>query len=135
LKIARFINLEQETSYSIVITATNIGGSSSSTEVFVVRTLQSMPTQPTNLSISRLGATRFTVSWIGGDNATSYTYKLNNILTIPYFDDSIVNKTVTFNALNHSTSYDIIVAANIHNYKHSFTIIQNTKNQISMIQT
>jgi hypothetical protein len=67
------------------------------------------PTTPV-VSIGSLSPTSFTATWTGGTNATSYTYKLNNVTTVPS-TDSVSGKTATFTGLLPETSYSLLVTA------------------------
>jgi hypothetical protein len=95
------------TSYSVVVTATNSTGPTSS-EPVIVTTLTS-PTKPSALTAS-VTSSSFMVSWTGGADVTSYTYLLNSLPFTP-IDNGLSNQTATFLGLSQLTNYTCTVIA------------------------
>ena len=109
-KSAVFTGLLPSTSYKVVVTSTNSAGSTSSTP-FNVSTLVAPPTQPTNADATSVTDTGFTVIWSGGDVATSYSYVLNDVDTLPSTDNGVSSKSAVFTGLLPLTSYTVVVTA------------------------
>jgi len=108
-KTATFTNLTMTSSYSVVIIASNSAGSVTSSPV-VVNTTTVAPSQPINIIPSGITQTAFTITWSGGEVATSYSYTLNSNVASPS-SSSVANKTATFTSLTINTTYTIIVTA------------------------
>ena len=104
---AIFSGLTPLTEYTLVTTATNQYGSTVSTPL-VFTTMD--PLMPYDVSGSAT-ETSLTASWLGGTDATSYTYTLNGIAATPSTDNSLTSKSVTFTGLSPSTEYTLIVTA------------------------
>jgi hypothetical protein len=94
-KTAQFTNLLAGTKYDVVITALMNESNYNSSDSSSVITLPSKPI----LSFSNISDTSFIVTWSGGDGATSYKYKLNDVLTIPSTDNGVASKTASFSNL------------------------------------
>ena len=104
---AIFSGLTPLTEYTLVTTATNQYGSTVSTpRVFTTMD----PLMPYDVSGSAT-ETSLTASWLGGTDATSYTYTLNGIAATPSTDNSLTSKSVIFTGLSPSTEYTLIVNA------------------------
>jgi hypothetical protein len=104
-----FTGLLPSTSYIIVVIATNASGTNESNPQ-TVTTLIAAPTQPTNIQTTKLDYFYFSISWTGGDIASSFSFTLNGTVTQPTAY-SISLKTATFSNLAASTTYAVIVTA------------------------
>lgn len=105
--LATFTGLVPNTPYSLVVTAVNTTGPTSSAAVST--TTLTSPTKPTGLSASITSAS-FMVSWTGGADVTSYTYLLNSVPFTPT-DNGLFNQTATFLGLSELTTYTCTVIA------------------------
>ena len=105
--LATFTGLVPNTPYSLVVTAVNTTGPTSSAAVST--TTLTSPTKPTALSASITSAS-FMVSWTGGADVTSYTYLLNSVPFTPT-DNGLFNQTATFLGLSELTTYTCTVIA------------------------
>jgi hypothetical protein len=113
---ATFVGLTSETSYSIVviaIKASSFGDLTASSDPLTVSTTadQTPPSAITYLSWDNISSNYFTITWGGGNGATSYTYTLNGEAATPSADDGVGSKSATFSGLNSSTTYSIVVTA------------------------
>lgn len=70
-----------------------------------------VPTAITNLSTTLIASSTIKVAWLGGANATSYLYQLNDINIIASTDAGVYNQTAIFVNLSSNTSYTIEVTA------------------------
>jgi hypothetical protein len=104
---ATFTGLSANTTYSAMVTAVNIGGSTSSSRADIT-TLIAAPTQPTFNATTSITSSGFTVNWSGGSGAASYTYTLNGSAATP---SSSTAQSATFTGLSASTAYSVIVTA------------------------
>ena len=104
---ATFTGLSANTTYSAMVTAVNIGGSTSSLRLNIT-TLIAAPTQPIDLSNNTITSSGFTISWSGATGASSYTYTLNGSAATP---SSSTSQSATFTGLSASTAYSVIVTA------------------------
>ena len=68
------------------------------------------PTQPI-VTVGTVTGTTISLSWTGGEGATSYTYTLNGSSATPTNDNGVEGKSATFTGLSSSTSYTIVVTA------------------------
>lgn len=68
------------------------------------------PTQPV-VTVGTVTGTTISLSWTGGEGATSYTYTLNGSSATPTNDNGVAGKSATFTGLSSSTSYTIVVTA------------------------
>ena len=65
-----------------------------------------------NIVFSNISTGGFTVSWAGGENASSYTFNLNSEVATPnVFDDAMKSKTATFSNLKPGTAYNLAINA------------------------
>lgn len=105
--------LTESTSYLLVITARNDLGYESA-PITIITTAKPIPpvlvTTPNSLIVSRYTPSGFTVSWSGGDNATSYTYAINGSAAMP-IDNGVVSHSATFSGLNIGGTYIIVITA------------------------
>jgi hypothetical protein len=69
------------------------------------------PTPLSGFDFSKITTSGFTVGWVGGVGATSYTYTLNGTAAIPTIDGAFANNTVSFDGLKSATTYALIVTA------------------------
>ena len=106
-KLASFTGLSGGSTYTIVVTAVNTSGSNSSASSSV----STVPTQPVSLAYSTITTSSFTVTWSGGNGATSYTYSLNGITTTPSTDNGVSSKLASFTGLSGGSTYTIVVTA------------------------
>jgi hypothetical protein len=106
-KTAVFSGLNAGSSNSIVVTATNSSGSTSSSSF----TVQLVPSNITGVASSLITSTGFKISWSGGTGATSYTYKLNGSLTTASDDQGVSSRNATFSGLTAETTYTVIIDA------------------------
>lgn len=65
---------------------------------------------------SSITSSGFTVSWGGGDGATSYTYTIDGVATTPSADNGLTSKSATFEGLTAETTYNIVVSPSINEY-------------------
>ena len=105
--LATFTGLVPNTTYTLVVTAVNTTGPTSSAAIST--TTLTSPTKPTGLSASITSAS-FMVSWTGGADVTSYTYLLNSVPFTPT-DNGLFNQTATFLGLSELTTYTCTVIA------------------------
>jgi hypothetical protein len=70
-----------------------------------------VPIQPTMFSSNSFSSSGFTISWLGGTGATSYTYTLNGISATPSVNNGVASRSATFSGLQANTSYTIIVTS------------------------
>lgn len=108
-KTVTFTGLLPLTSYIVVVIATNSSGTNESNPQ-TVTTLIAIPTQPTNIQTTALDYSYFSISWTGGDIASSFTFTLNGVTKLPTAH-SISLKTATFSGLTASTAYAVIITA------------------------
>jgi len=85
--------------------------------------VQLPPSTPYNFAVSNYGGSTnststfssFTLTWLGGDGATLYKFKLNDTAVTPSTPPTLVNgaltKTATFTGLSNTTAYVILVTA------------------------
>ena len=69
------------------------------------------PSAITNLATSNLTTTGFTLTWSGGANASSYSYSLNGLVTVPSTDNGVANNTAIFSGLQPNYNYNVVVTA------------------------
>jgi hypothetical protein len=105
---ADFSGLTPGTNYSIIVTAENINGTQSGTASI---RLPAGPTALTNITVASQTTTSFIVTWSGGLNATSYTYKINGTETTPSSDDGVTAQSAAFSNLTVDTTYVLIITA------------------------
>jgi hypothetical protein len=126
-KYAIFTGLAIGTSYTVIVTAIS-GGASTASSPFSANTA---PVAPYALSSSSVTSTGFTVNWLGGDTATSYTYTLNGSSVTPSVDNGVASKTATFTGLSSNTTYNVsITAINAG----GSTVAQNTPSAVQGLQ-
>ncbi len=101
-----FSGLTEGTLYTVIITATNASGSSSGTV-----SISTPPGVPTGLASSEITITSFKISWSGGQGATSYTYTLGGVTTVPSTDAGVASKYAIFTGLTTGQTYVVIVTA------------------------
>jgi hypothetical protein len=106
-KRASFNGLTIATYYQMVVIATNSNGSTSSSTFTAITT----PSKPTSLTLSNVLSDRFTVSWSGGQGATSYIYTLNGSSVTPSSDLGLLSKTATISGLAPNTRYSLFITA------------------------
>ena len=104
LKYAIFRGLTVGTLYSVIVTAYNSAGFRESA-TFQAGTI---PSKPLSLNETVPLVTGFTINWSGVQGATSYTYTLNGITTVP---TSSTSTSATFGGLTPGTGYLVIVTA------------------------
>ena len=64
-----------------------------------------------SVSVTQLTTTSFSVSWVGGIGATSYTYYLNGNATSPTTDNGVAGYNATFSGLTAGYRYSIYIKA------------------------
>lgn len=82
----------------------------SSTTYFSYSPITDPPTQPV-VTVGTVTGTTISLSWTGGEGATSYTYTLNGSSATPTNDNGLEGKSATFTGVSSSTTYAIIVTA------------------------
>jgi hypothetical protein len=105
---ADFSGLTPGTNYNVIVTASNINGTQSGTTSIK---LPAGPTALTSIVVANQTDTSFVVTWSGGLNATSYTYKLNGTDTTPSSDDGVTSQSATFSDLTVGTTYVLVITA------------------------
>ena len=132
-RTAIFTGLTALTTYAGTITATNAAGSTTSAASWTVTTLDAAPTEITNITYSNIGATTFTISWSGGDGATSYRfiYTTGNSASQP----TVSGNSGVFVGTSQSTTYiGYLVATNAGGNTFSpLCVVTTTKYKISTI--
>jgi sugar lactone lactonase YvrE len=109
---ASFTGLSSSTFYTVIVTAINASGSTASSPVSATTiTPASPPSAPNSLSASAVTTSGFTLSWVGGVGATSYTYTLNGSPVTPSQDNGVGGNNAVFSGLSSGTSYNIGVTA------------------------
>ena len=111
-KNAVFRNLVPGKSYIVKVTARDNYGSSSSATYTTV----TAPSNVTNVTETAATLTGFTLSWSGGNAATSYKYYIGGAYVTPSVDNGVSGKTATFSGLTIdnaaiSTGLNVIVTA------------------------
>lgn len=113
--------------YNIILKITaffNFGGeiANKSETTSLTFTQVDPPTQPV-VTVGTVTGTTISISWTGGDNATSYTYALESVtgfndlqmntpvLLDPTNDNGLEGKSATYTGLTPSTTYNITVTA------------------------
>jgi hypothetical protein len=106
-KNATFTELTAETTYTVVVTAVN-GSLTISSSPITVNTSpdRTPPSAITNVSDINRTSSSFTITWTGGDGATSYTYTLNDQPATP---SAVGSNSATFSGLNSDTSYSVVI--------------------------
>jgi hypothetical protein len=94
---------------TFTIGSTLIGVGQVSNAVSFTVTQVDPPTQPV-VTVGTVTGTTVSLSWTGGNNATSYTYTLNGTSATPT-NNNVSGKSATFTGLSASTAYAIIVTA------------------------
>jgi hypothetical protein len=69
------------------------------------------PLKPMNLQYSIIEVSKVRVSWSGGDGATEYIYKLNDIQFTPILDKGLEHKYIVFNIPNINATYQLTIIA------------------------
>jgi len=106
-KSAIFTGLTPGNTYSITVTATNTAASTTSSAF----SIKLPPSAITDLSSTSTTQTGFTLAWLGGSTATSYTYSLNGSLVTPSTNNGVASKSAIFTGLTASTTYAVIINA------------------------
>jgi hypothetical protein len=96
--------LTAQTTYNVVVTATNANGSTASVG-FPVTT--SGPPTILRLSSSAPVKSGFTLNWTGGENAASFSFVLNGSVVTP----TVSGSSAVFTGLLPSTSYTVVMTA------------------------
>ena len=111
-KSATFSGLASGTSYSLVVTAVK-GSLSSSSTALVITTIEgeATPSAITGMTSSSITSSGFSISWSGGDGATSYTYTLDGATATPSTDNGVASKSATFSGLSQNDSYSVVITA------------------------
>ena len=104
-KSATFSGLTPSTSYTLLVTAINLNGSTIS-QALTVTTLPEPPTPPVG-SLTNVTSSGFRLSWTGGDNGTQYSYVLNSSTVTPSIDMGLAEKYAVFTGLQPGTIYRI----------------------------
>lgn len=105
---AHISGLVANTQYGIEVEAVNtVGPSATKSPVIYVETLPLAPEVPTNINITNLGPTSFTVNWLNSPNAEFYSLFANSELVANNLD--VTNYTLE--GLNPLTQYIIQVRA------------------------
>jgi hypothetical protein len=105
-KTATFSNLTAATGYTLIVTAVNNGGQTSSTPV-IATTFNTPPTEP-SVTADSITYNSFVASWTGALRASSYSYTLNGSSVTP---SSQTSSSATFTSLSSATSYTLVVTA------------------------
>ena len=103
---ATFTGLSQARAYVVIVSATNLGGSTPSAPLTVTTTAQA-PTAPTGLTFTNITSAGFTVSWTGGIGASSYTFSIG----VPTTDNSLTSNSAIFTGLSPGTLYNVVISA------------------------
>ena len=109
--------LSSQTTYSVVVTATNSLGSTASAPLTITTT--GPPPTAMVLSSHDVSSSSITVRWTGGDVTTNYAYFLSNVTnpSEPFNtygsiqDNGIYQKSVKYFGLHPSTEYMVTVIA------------------------
>jgi len=99
-------------SYYRLIVNRLFGGTSLQLSQFNLSGYQTSYTQIQSLTLTQLTTTSFSISWIGGVGALSYTYYLNGTATVPTTDNGVTNQTATFTGLTAGNRYSVYIRAN-----------------------
>jgi len=105
--ISKFIvisGLSGETTYTVVVTATNANGSTASGGFSLRTTGPPSALSVTTSAVSKIG---FSMSWTGGTGATSFTFVLNGSAFTP----SVSGNSAVFTGLSANTSYTVVATA------------------------
>jgi hypothetical protein len=103
---ARFTNLNPNTSYSITMSATANGTTTSPSNALALVT---GPAAPVLLPFTNISSSGFTVSWNGATGATNYSYLVNGTLATPV---STTANSVTFDGYSPGDLPVVINAIN-----------------------
>jgi len=104
---AVFTNLEPGSRYSIIVTAANIYGSTSSNIVSILLP----PGEPVNLTYYIASSNTIRIAWSGGLGATSYIYRINDMQVQAVLDMGLQKNYAILQIANLSTLYKIVVIA------------------------
>jgi hypothetical protein len=69
------------------------------------------PTIPSSLSSNSVTSSGFTVTWSGGNGATSYTYTLDGASVTPSTNNGVSSSSARFTGLTPTTTYAVVVTA------------------------
>lgn len=103
---ATFTGLSQARPYVVIVSATNLGGSTPSAPLTVTTTAQA-PTALTGLTFTNITSAGFTLSWTGGIGASSYTFSIG----VPTTDNSLTSNSAIFTGLSPGTLYNVVINA------------------------
>jgi sugar lactone lactonase YvrE len=107
-KTVSFGGLSVGIGYRVTVTSTNSADSVASA-TYIAYT---GPPPPTSFVSSNQSQTAFTISWLGGTGATSYTYLVNGGTAItPYQDNGLSGRNAVFRGLTPGATYIIDVTA------------------------
>jgi hypothetical protein len=105
-KTATFSDLVGGQVITVIVYAKNNFGSTPGTASVLLK-----PSIISNFIFSKVTPTSFTLSWTGGNGATSYTYRLNSVVTIPKVDNSLTNQSISFVDLIPGMIYRLDISA------------------------
>lgn len=105
---AIFTTLNSGTNFTIVVQAVSSGYTNSSSQI-TTNTLG--PSNPNALWQTASSATGFTVNWLGGLGASSYTYTINGVTTTPLVNNGVRHNSAVFTGLTIGNVYQVVVTA------------------------
>lgn len=109
---AEFANLIGGQTYSVIVASYNSAGFSLSAPSSVTLLI---PTQPISIDFSNITQTGFQINWLGGDDATRYTYTLNGLDAYVWnnleTNQGVSSKYAQFAGLESGGSYSLIITA------------------------
>lgn len=97
-------NLVAGTTYQVVVASVFTSGITAATAVSV----RTGPTAPTNLAVSNVSTSAFTITWSASPEATSYNVSSNGGSTFTAAGNVL---TYTFSSLSSGTSYTVVIQA------------------------
>ena len=116
---ARFTGLAAGTTYSVIVTAVNDGGNTSSSPLSVTTSVSITVSAATNLRFSAITSSGFTLMWDNGvasSGAYIYEYYMNDTSVTPNqsraypsVDNGVSAKTAIFSGLSSGRTYNVSV--------------------------
>lgn len=104
---ATFTGLNPNTTYNVVISAVWSGNGTRTTNL----SFTTLMVPISSLSSSAVTTSGFTINWVGGTGATSYSYTLNNNPVTPSTDNGVSGNNAVFTGLSAATTYVVTVTA------------------------
>jgi hypothetical protein len=112
-KTYTFTQLTPGTTYSIIISTTYVTPGTKTLTVSQTTTTPPPPIPPAvpirNIQFSGVTTTQFTMSWLGGDNASGITFRISNGTSQTTYTGNVNTKSYPFTGLTPSTNYTVLI--------------------------